>query len=320
MCSLFHKRSSWNRGRPRLHIKPRGLYGRQQARTPALPGLIVLVTITLLSCNRSGPSTQSTSTTPQPRTALRVCSDPNNLPFSNKDGDGFENKLAEMIAKDLGLKVEYTWWAQRRGFFRNTLKAGTCDVVMGVPASFEMALTTAPYYRSTYVFVSRANSHFAISSFDDPKLKNLRLGVQMVGDDFSNSPPAHALSRRGMIQNVKGYTLYGDYSKPNPPADIIDAVERNDIDVGIAWGPMAGYFARRSKVPLTLTPVNPQIDQPFLPFVFDISMGVRREDAAFKEQLDRILESHRDDIDKLLDDYGVPRVGGPEGRQVNAKY
>jgi mxaJ protein len=251
---------------------------------------------------------------------LRVCSDPNNLPFSNQQGEGFENKLAEMIGKDMGLKVEYTWWAQRRGFFRNTLKAGSCDVVMGVPAAFEMALTTAPYYRSTYVFVSRRDKHFQISSLDDPKLHDLRLGVQMVGDDFSNSPPSHALSRRGIVQNVKGFTLYGDYSKPNPPADIINAVERNDIDVGIAWGPMAGYFARQSKVPLTLAPLSPQIDQPFLPFVFDISMGVRREDVAFKEQLDRILESHRQEIDKLLEDFGVPRVSGPEGSRVNANY
>jgi mxaJ protein len=122
-----------------------------------------------------------------------------------------------------------------------------------------------------------------------------------------------------MIQNVKGYTLYGDYSKPNPPAEIIDAVEKNDIDVGIAWGPMAGYFARHARLPLTLTPVTPQIDQPFLPFVFDISMGVRREDVALKEQLDRILDKHRADIEELLDDYGVPRVGGPEGSRMNAR-
>src|ERR1041385_8774735 len=238
MSSLFR---GWDRRRPRLlgSIHSSSLHGQARPAVPA-PALLKVSVIALLSlaCTKSQRTTPPVSTTSQPRTALRVCSDPNNLPFSNKDGDGFENKLAEMIAKDLGLKVEYTWWAQRRGFFRNTLKAGTCDLVMGVPASFEMALTTAPYYRSTYVFVSRANSHFAISSFDDPKLKNLRLGVQMVGDDFSNSPPAPALSRRGMIQNVKGYTLYGDYSKPNPPAEIIDAVERNDIDVGIAWGPM----------------------------------------------------------------------------------
>jgi len=302
------------------HVRQTKFY-RTLARTPALPVLVALAAIALLSlsCTRSRGSSEQVTAPTQPRTALRVCSDPNNLPFSNERGEGFENKLAEIIGRDMGLKVEYTWWAQRRGFFRNTLKAGACDVVMGVPAAFEMALTTSPYYRSTYVFVSRTNRHLAISSLDDPQLRTLRLGVQMVGDDFSNSPPAHALSRRGMIQNVKGYTLYGDYSKPNPPAEIIDAVEKNDIDVGIAWGPMAGYFARHARLPLTLTPVTPQIDQPFLPFVFDISMGVRREDVALKEQLDRILDKHRADIEELLDDYGVPRVGGPEGSRMNAR-
>lgn len=329
MSSHFPKPSYWNRKHRQCPISfslslldravptlsaGHGCHGRQ---TKVYWTLTTIAAIALLglSCTKSRGSSEPTPAPQQTRAAFRVCADPNNLPFSNQHGDGFENKLAEMIAKDMGLKVEYTWWAQRRGFFRNTLKAGTCDVVMGVPTAFEMALTTAPYYRSTYVFVSRTNKHLSVSSFDDPKLRALKLGVQMVGDDFSNSPPAHALTRRGMIQNVKGYTLYGDYSKPNPPADIINAVERNDIDVGIAWGPMAGYFARHARVPLTLTPVTPQIDQPFLPFVFDISMGVRREDLAFKEELDRILDSRRDDIDRLLLDYGVPRVSGPGANQ-----
>jgi quinoprotein dehydrogenase-associated probable ABC transporter substrate-binding protein len=266
----------------------------------------LLITILLAACSTKAPVAMVTP--PHKRTALRVCADPNNLPFSNNKGEGFENKLAEMIAKDLGLKVEYTWWAQRRGFFRNTLKAGSCDVVMGVPSGFEMALTTAPYYRSTYVFVTRERRHLNLQSIDDPRLHELRIGVQLVGDDFSNIPPAHALSRRGIIQNVKGYTLYGNYSQPNPPAQIIEAVAKNKIDVGVAWGPMAGYFAKHSSVPLTINPVMPQIDRPFLPFVFDISMAVRRDDQALKDDLERVLQSRRGDINKLLDDYGVPRV------------
>jgi mxaJ protein len=239
---------------------------------------------------------------------LRVCADPNNLPFSNQRLEGFENKLAELIASDTGEKVEYTWWAQRRGFFRNTLKAGTCDVVMGVPSGFEMALTTAPYYRSSYVFITRKDRNLNIKSFDDPLLQKLRIAVQMVGDDFSNTPPAHALSRRNIIQNVRGYTLYGDYSQPNPPARIIDAVTTKEVDVAIAWGPLAGYFAGKSKVPLKIVPVSPQVDQPFLPFVYDISMGVRRGDQGLKEQLERVLTNKRSDIDRLLAEYGVPRM------------
>jgi mxaJ protein len=239
---------------------------------------------------------------------LRVCADPNNLPFSNQQREGFENKLADIVAREMTATVEYTWWAQRRGFFRNTLKAGVCDVVFGVPSGFEMALTTSPYYRSTYVFVYRKDRHLNIRSFDDPALRALKIGVQMIGDDFSNSPPAHALSSRKIIDQVKGYTVYGDYAQPNPPARIIDAVARREIDVAIVWGPLAGYFANREGVPLTVVPVSPQVDRPFLPFVYDISLGVRRGDQTLRDQLEQILQKRRSDIDRILRNYGVPRV------------
>jgi ABC-type amino acid transport substrate-binding protein len=133
---------------------------------------------------------------------LRVCSDPNNLPFSNRRLEGFENKVAEVIAENLNAKVEYTWWAQRRGFIRNTLKAGLCDVVMGMPTSMEMALASRPYYRSSYVFVYRKNAQFNLHSFDDPILRNLKIGVQMIGDDAANSPPVHALNRRKIVSSL----------------------------------------------------------------------------------------------------------------------
>lgn len=126
-----------------------------------------------------------------------------------------------------------------------------------------------------------------IRSFDDPILGRVKVGVQMIGDDFANTPPAHALSNRNIIQNVKGYTVYGDYAQANPPARIIEAVAKGEIDVAIVWGPLAGYFAKRQKVPLEIVPVSPEIDLPYLPFVFDISMGVRRGDDAFKEQLEQ---------------------------------
>jgi quinoprotein dehydrogenase-associated probable ABC transporter substrate-binding protein len=239
---------------------------------------------------------------------LRVCADPNNLPFSNERLEGFENKIAELIAGEMNAKVSYTWWAQRRGFIRNTLNASECDVVMGLPSSFEMALTTSPYYRSTYVFVYRKDRGLNISSFDDPVLRKLKVGVQIIGDDQSNAPPAHALTNRGIIQNVVGYTVYGDYSQENPTARIIDAVAVGDIDVAIVWGPLAGYFSKREPAELEVAPVSPQIDLPFLPFVYDISMGVRRGDEAFKEELESIIERKRVEIDKILDEYGVPRL------------
>jgi mxaJ protein len=141
---------------------------------------------------------------------LRICADPNNLPFSNQRLEGFENRLAELIARELHATVQYTWWAQRRGFFRNTLKAGACDVVLGVPHRFELALTTSPYYRSTYVFAYRKDRPLRVHSFDDPLLHQVKIGVQLIGDDYANTPPAHALASRNLIGNVVGYTVYGD--------------------------------------------------------------------------------------------------------------
>lgn len=280
----------------------------------AFAGVILLLIVTT-ACETPKPAAVA-ATAPQftrPAGVLRVCADPNNLPFSNERGEGFENKIAELMAQDLGDRVEYTWWAQRRGFFRNTLRAGTCDIVIGVPAGFEMAATTKPYYRSTYVFLYRKDRHLSINSLDDPLLKKLRIGVQIIGDDYSNAPPAHALTRRNIVENVRGFTLYGDYSKHDPPARIVDAVANRDIDLAIVWGPLAGYFAKQSHVALEVVPVSPQIDQPFLPFVFDISMGVRRDDQELKDEVEQFMERRRGDIDRILEDYRVPRVGGGNG-------
>jgi quinoprotein dehydrogenase-associated probable ABC transporter substrate-binding protein len=290
------------------------IYAERASMTAAL-GIVLLIAPLLLSCARkvetkqTAPGPSQASSTKSQRTQLRVCADPNNLPFSNDRLEGFENRIAALIARDLNTEVQYTWWAQRRGFFRNTLRAGTCDLVIGVPTSFELALTTSPYYRSTYVFVYRRDKHLNIRSFDDAALRKIKIGVQMIGDDFANTPPAHALSNRGIIQNVRGYTLYGDYAEANPSARIIEAVARGEVDLAVAWGPLAGYFAGRQKVPLEVVPVSPEIDLPFLPFVYDISMGVRRGDDEFREELEAILARRRAEIEAILDEYGVPRVG-----------
>ncbi len=242
---------------------------------------------------------------------FRVCADPNNLPYSNRRQEGFENKIAELIAAELNASVSYTWWPQRRGFIRNTLRERTCDVVMGVPSSYELVLTTKPYYRSTYVFLYRKNSGFQIGSFDDPILRQLKIGVHTIGDDYANSPPAHALGQRQIVQNVVGYSVYRDYSEENPPAAIVHAVAVGEVDVAIVWGPIAGYFARQQGVELELVPVTPAIDLPFLPFVYDISMGVRREEEgeALKEELEAILARKSTEVRRILQDYGVPIVG-----------
>jgi quinoprotein dehydrogenase-associated probable ABC transporter substrate-binding protein len=251
---------------------------------------------------------------PAPRKlVLQVSADPNNLPFTNDRLAGFENKIAAILAEELGTGLEYAWRAQRRGFFRQALKEGECDLVMGVPVGFDMATTTAPYYRSSYVFVSRKDRALGISSFDDPKLKKLKVGVQLVGDDGYNTPPAHALSSRGHVENLVGFTLYGDYAEPNPPARIVDAVAKGDVDIAVVWGPTAGYFAKKAPVPLEVTPVKPAVDADGLPFTFGISLGVRRGNTELRDRLDAILKTRKAAIDRILDDYGVPRVAKSQG-------
>lgn len=249
--------------------------------------------------------------TPAAADSLRVCADPNNLPYSNERREGFENRIVELLARDLGMEVEYTWWAQRRGFIRNTLKAGLCDLVAGVPAGMDMLATTKPYYRSTYVFVTAAKRGLDISGFDDPRLRELRVGVQMIGDDFSNAPPAHALSSRGIVQNVRGYLVYGDYTQPNPTSRIVEAVAGGELDVAVVWGPQAGFFAKQQPVQLALAPVSPGADGPSRPMTFAIAMGTRREDADLRRKVEDALHRNRDAIDRILADYGVPRVDMP---------
>jgi quinoprotein dehydrogenase-associated probable ABC transporter substrate-binding protein len=242
---------------------------------------------------------------------LRVCADPNNLPFSSRAGEGFENHLAALLAQAMGVRVQYTWWPQRRGFLRHTLDAKRCDVIMGIPPGYPGVLTTRPYYRSTYVFVTRADRHYALHSLNDAVLHHVRIGLQFTGGR-ANPPAEHALARRHIVRNIVAYSIYGDYARPNPPARLIDAVARGDVDVAIAWGPLAGYFARREPVPLRITPVSPAVDGPGVSFVFDIALGVAQGDTARRNALQRALDAERGQVARLLQEYSVPLLPDSE--------
>jgi mxaJ protein len=237
---------------------------------------------------------------------LCVCADPNNLPFSNSRGEGFENVLARMVARDLHRHLRYFWWAERRGFIRSTLSAHECDLVMGIPVGFEKARATMPYYRSSYVFITRRDRHLALRSLDDPALASLRIGAHVIGADNASLPPVQELTRRGLGGNIVGYTIYGDYSKPNPPARLLDEVARGDVDVAVAWGPLAGYFARRASAPLDVTPIASGHEPNAAPMSFEIAMGVRKDEPELKSALDRVIENRRGEIRALLERYGVP--------------
>jgi mxaJ protein len=243
-----------------------------------------------------------------PSGALTVCADPNNLPFTNKAGEGFENKLAEFVAAKLGKPVSYVWWAQRRGFVRSTLAAGDCELVMGVPTGFGPVESTRPYYRASYVFLSRADRDLDVSAITDPRLRSLTVGVHLLGSDGFNTPPAEALGAQGIVANVVGYPIYGDYREPNPPARLIEAVEKGDIDIAAVWGPLAGYFAKRSPVKLRIVPITDTERFRPLAFSFDIAMGVRHGGYALKQQLDWIIAGDGPRMREILFDFGVPLV------------
>jgi mxaJ protein len=240
-----------------------------------------------------------------PGFALVVCADPNNLPFSNRAGEGFENKLVTLLAHDLHADVQYIWWAQRRGFVRHTLMPQGCDLWPGIAVGTEGVKTSRPYYRSTYEFVTRRAEPLQRLTLDDPRLPGLTIGVQLVGYEAMNTPPAQALAERGLTQNVRGFSLFGNYQQPNPPAAIIDAVARGEVDVALVWGPLAGYFAQRSSTPLRLEPVE---DVRYWPMSYDIALGVRADEDDLRHRLDKALATERPRIDALLRSYHIPQL------------
>jgi mxaJ protein len=264
--------------------------------------------ILCLAAGAWGPRAQADKQAAPGAPELRVCADPNNLPFSNERGEGFENKIAQLIADEMHETLRYTWRPVRRGFVRRTLKAHECDLLMGVPTELEMVLPTRPYYRSTYVFVYARSRNLSLHSFDDPILRSLKIGLHEAGDDGYNQPPAHALIRRGIIGHIVPYKMFDVDSVRDPQGQIVAAVAAGDIDVAIVWGPFGGYFAKQQKVALDVVPVSPSIDPPNLPFVFDLSMAVRRDDGALKDAVDAILLRRQRDIDRILLDFGVPLV------------
>jgi quinoprotein dehydrogenase-associated probable ABC transporter substrate-binding protein len=217
-----------------------------------------------------------------------VCAEPDNLPFSRADRSGFENRIADLLAEEIGAQLVYSWQPQRRAFVRKTLGAGLCDVWMGVPADYERVLTTRPYYRSRYVFVYGKHT---LRSFDDPALRALRIGVQLPG-------AGTALAARGAIDNVVGFPTYGE----QPAAQrIVLAIAKGTLDAGIVWGPAVGYFARRQSLSVA------NATAPELPFEFAIAVGVRRDARELRAALDAALARRMQDVQRILDEYAVPR-------------
>jgi mxaJ protein len=237
---------------------------------------------------------------------LTVCADPNDLPFSNEAQQGFENQIAQLIAVDLHHPLRYVWWSQRRGFVRKTLGAAQCDLWLGVAQGMEQVVSTSPYYRSTYVFATRESDALAGLTLDDPRLRSRLIGVQMLGTESNNTPPAHALAERGIISNVRGFMVYGDAAQTNPSAAILDALVKGQIDIALVWGPQAGFYARRSPVALHLEPATPAAD-PTAPMTYAISMAVRVA-GPLRPLIEATLTTEAPRIHAILDEYGVPQL------------
>jgi quinoprotein dehydrogenase-associated probable ABC transporter substrate-binding protein len=230
---------------------------------------------------------------------FRACGDPRNLPFSNEKGEGFENKLAELFAAKLGKKLGYTYFPQATGFVRNTLGSHRCDVIMGFPQGSDLAQVTVPYYRTTYALVSKPGSGLeGVKALDDPKLKEKRIGI------VAGTPPSTNMAINGLMAHAKPYPLTIDTRVDSSAQAMIDDIARGDIDCGILWGPMAGYFASRSNPALIVAPLLKETMGP--PLIYRIGMAVRPSDQEFKRTLNKLIAENQMEINKLLLSYDVP--------------
>jgi len=230
---------------------------------------------------------------------LRVCADPRNLPFSNEQGEGFENKLAELFAAKLQKKLDYMYFPQATGFVRVTLGAHRCDVIMGFPQGDDLVQGTNPYYRTAYALIARPGSGLEdVDTLEDARLKGKHLGV------IAGTPPATNMAVAGLMTNVKPYPLMIDTRVDSSAEAMINDLNKGDIDAGILWGPMAGFYAKKSSPPLHVTPLVKETKGPQL--IYRIGMGVRRADQNWKRQLNRLIQENQSEINKILLDYGVP--------------
>jgi mxaJ protein len=248
---------------------------------------------------------------------IRVCADPDNMPSSNDKLEGYENKLATLISQELKAKLEYVWYPTRRGYFR-ILNGMYCDLAMEAPAGLDMAGATKPYFRSGYVFVTRKGSGLDdIKTLADPRLKKLKIGVNVYTSDAENSPPAMALSHYGVVGNLTGYSTFFDEN--NRPEDIINAVSKKEVDLAIAWGPLAGYYAKQATVPLVLTALPAKDSLSEVPFQYNIGIAVRRKDKEFRDSLEAVLTRRQPEVQAILKEYAVPLLpieqnrGGEKG-------
>jgi len=237
---------------------------------------------------------------------LRVCADPRNLPFSNEKGEGFENKLAELFAEKLQKKLDYMYFPQASGFVRMTLAAHRCDVIMGIPQGDDLVQGTNPYYRTAYALVAKQGGGLdEVATLEDERLKGKRIGI------VAGTPPATNMAANGLMVNAKPYPLMIDTRIDSSAAAMIKDLMSGEIDAGVLWGPMAGYYARRTSPPLHIMPLIKETTGPRL--AYRIGMGVRPADQNWKRQLNSLIQENQPAINKILLDFGVPILDESDG-------
>ena len=241
----------------------------------------------------------------EPLPDLHVCADPGNLPYSNERLEGFENAIADLLARELQVDLHYTWNQQRRSFLRRTLQAGRCNVVIGAPVGLPGLLTTRPYYQASYVLVSRSGPR-APSSLDELAQTSGRIGLHAVGAEGVNTPVAQAVALRGLAERVQGFAVWGAEDDDRPLGHLVDAVADGQVATALVWGPVAGYFAQRAAVPLQMAPVLADPLQPQQVFRFEVAVGVRRSDERLRAALQQALDRRADEVRQILARFGVP--------------
>lgn len=252
------------------------------------------------------------------RKALIVCADPSNLPYSNKAREGFENRIADVLAADLKIDVDYFWFSGHRSFMRRTLLDRVCDVVISAPQGLPGVVTTRPFFTSSYTAVMRAGDARRFTSFDDPWLKEAKIGLQLVGNEGATTPPALALARRGANEHITGFAMWADDSDPTPQGRIVDAVANGEIDIAFVWGPFAGFFAKKHGAALRLDPITSDPGRPEVSFVFPMAVAVRKAETAFRDRLQEALDRHAPEIAAILSEAGVPLVAAPPAEAAAA--
>ncbi len=233
---------------------------------------------------------------------LRVCADPNNLPFSNEKGEGFENKIAEYLAKKINKELAYAFYPGATGFVRNTLNAHLCDVILGIPQGNDLVQPTNPYYRTTYAIVTRVGSELeGLTTLDDPRLKSKQHRIGLV----ANTPPGNILAKEGLMGAVKPYPLMVDTRFDSSSAAMIRDLEAGEIDVALLWGPIAGYYVKNAKTKLNLAPIQ---ETAGTRMAFRVAFGVRHSDQIWKRDLNQFISQNKSELEKILIDYGVPLI------------